>query len=138
MAVTLTFTFHDSLRAVAARMRTRPRWDGSEAPVSLARGALWSTHTRGGEPLVLTCGNGQLWLTCEGDARDYVLGPGDTLRLEAPGHWVVQALRPARFCLTWRTSELARATRPQGPAGARSMTKRSRTREGHSAETQTP
>lgn len=115
MAVTRTFTFHDWLRALAERLRPAPHRDGSEAPVWLARGAMWSTHTHGGERWVLTCGNGQLWLTCEGDATDYVLGPGDTVRLDAPGLVVVQALRPARFCLVRRPADIARATRPQGP-----------------------
>jgi hypothetical protein len=100
MALTLTFTFHDWLRAVVERLRPGARRGGPEGPVWLARGATWSVRAHGAAPLALTCGDGQLWLTREGDARDYVLGPGDTVRLEAAGHVVVQALRPARFCLS--------------------------------------
>lgn len=100
MALTLTFTVQDWLRALAERLGAAARRDAPAGPVLLARGATWSVHTHGGEPLALTCGDGQLWLTREGDARDYVLGPGDSVRLEAAGHVVVQALRSARFCLS--------------------------------------
>ncbi|WP_284663018.1 DUF2917 domain-containing protein [Myxococcus sp. SDU36] len=75
----------------------------SLGPVHLAQGALWSEHPRSGQPLTLTCREGLLWLTCEGDAKDYVLHPGDTLRLERSGHVVMQALRPSRFCMMQRT-----------------------------------
>jgi hypothetical protein len=65
-------------------------------PVTLARGALWShrVHSRG---LALTCHEGWVWLTREGDAIDHVLAAGDTVRLDQPGLVVVQALRSARF-----------------------------------------
>ncbi|MFP2913496.1 DUF2917 domain-containing protein [Pyxidicoccus sp. 3LFB2] len=115
MAATLTFTVHDWLRALAERLRPGARWDGSEEQVRLARGDTWGVHALGGEHLALTCDDGQLWLTCEGDSRDYVLGPGHTVRLEAPGHVVVQALRSARFNLVRRPADLARATRHHGP-----------------------
>ena len=100
MALTLTLTFQDWLRTLTERLVPGARRDAHAGPVLLARGATWSVHTHGGRPLALTCGDGQLWLTREGDTKDYVLGPGDTVRLEAAGHVVVQALRPARFCLS--------------------------------------
>ncbi|WP_205507415.1 DUF2917 domain-containing protein [Myxococcus vastator] len=90
----------DWMRKVTKRRRRAPRPALNTGPVQLAQGTPWSVRTRGDEPLMLTCAEGTLWLTREGDARDYVLWPGDTLRLEHAGHVVVQALRPSRFCLT--------------------------------------
>ncbi|NMO18373.1 DUF2917 domain-containing protein [Pyxidicoccus fallax] len=97
MTLTLPITFHDWLRLLARRRRTGAPGDGGAGPVWLERGAMWSLRAHPHEALALTCGDGQLWLTCEGDARDYVLGPGDTVRLEAAGHVVAQALKPTRF-----------------------------------------
>ncbi|WP_164012539.1 DUF2917 domain-containing protein [Pyxidicoccus trucidator] len=115
MAATLTFTFHDWLRALAEWLRPGAHRNGSEERVLLERGATWGMHTHGGEHLALTCDDGQLWLTCEGDSRDYVLGPGHTVRLKAPGHVVVQALRLTRFNLVRWPSSLARAMEPREP-----------------------
>ena len=115
MTVTLPFTLHGWMRALAERLRPGARWEGAAGPVWLERGATWSVRAHAGAPLVLTCGDGQLWLTCEGDARDYVLGPGDTVRLEAAGHVVVQALRPARVFLSRGTSVTATAPEAHAP-----------------------
>ena len=75
--------------------------------VTLARGEIWSrrVHAAGS---TLTCHEGWVWLTREGDARDYVLAAGDSVRLDKPGLVVVQALRTARF-------ELQRAAVAQAP-----------------------
>lgn len=70
--------------------------------VTLARGELWSRRVRTAGS-TLTCHEGWVWLTREGDSRDYVLAAGDSVRLDKPGLVVVQALRTARF-------ELQRAT----------------------------
>ncbi|MCP3140079.1 DUF2917 domain-containing protein [Pyxidicoccus xibeiensis] len=99
MAVTLTFPFHHWLRALAERLRPGVQRSYTAGPVSLERGATWSVRTQADESLTLTCGEGLLWLTREGDSRDYVLNPGQTVRLEVPGRVVVQALRPASFRL---------------------------------------
>jgi hypothetical protein len=115
MTVTPTFTVHDWMRALAEQLRPGARGDGSAGPLCLARGAMWSTHLHGGEHLALTCVDGQLWLTCEGDARDYVLGAGDTVHVDAPGHVVVQALRPASLCLARWPEGVEREPRPHGP-----------------------
>ncbi|MFP2928968.1 DUF2917 domain-containing protein [Pyxidicoccus sp. 3LG] len=104
----------DWLRTLVERLKHGARRDGIEEAVSLARGDTWSMRAQGGEHLALTCGEGLLWLTREGDARDYVLSPGDTVQLEAAGHVVVQALRPARFCLASAPSDAPRGTRPHG------------------------
>jgi DUF2917 family protein len=47
--------------------------------------------------LRLTCHEGLLWLTREGDSRDEVVKAGGSVRLDGPGLVVVQALRSARF-----------------------------------------
>lgn len=93
----------DWMRTVANGLRFDAAPARSVDPVHLAQGGLWSEHARSRQPLTLTCREGLLWLTCEGDAKDYVLRAGDTLRMERSGHVVVQALRPSRFCLRQRT-----------------------------------
>ncbi|QSQ28523.1 DUF2917 domain-containing protein [Pyxidicoccus parkwayensis] len=103
------------MRALAEWLRPGARGDGSEGPLCLELGATWSAHLHGGQHLALTCADGQLWLTREGDARDYVLGPGDTVQVDAPGHVVVQALRAARFCLAKWPSGTGRETSHHDP-----------------------
>ena len=83
--------------------------------VQLPQGGLWSVRSANGEALRLTCGDGLLWLTYEGDAKDHVLHPGGTFHLERPGHVVVQALRPSTFCLAHRLQVL-RPRQPPSPA----------------------
>ncbi len=87
----------DALRAVVTR------WLGTQSEltstlVGLPGGALWSFSGHSDE-LTLTCHEGWLWLTREGDAKDYVLTAGACVRLDKPGRVVVQALRSARFSL---------------------------------------
>ncbi|QQR44224.1 DUF2917 domain-containing protein [Myxococcus xanthus] len=93
----------DWMRTVVSELRFEAASARNVGPVHLAQGALWSERPQSGHPLTLTCREGMLWLTCEGDAKDYVLHPGDTLRMERSGHVVVQALKPSRFCLMERT-----------------------------------
>jgi hypothetical protein len=97
MTVAPAFTFQDWMRALMERRRLAARGDGSTGPLCLERGGVWSARLHGGEHLTLTCTDGQLWLTCEGDSRDVVLGPGHTVHVDVPGHVVVQALRAARL-----------------------------------------
>lgn len=91
------------------------RWEHPAGAVRLARDEVWGMHTSSGEPWVLTCEEGLLWLTREGDSRDFVLRPGDVVELDGPGHVVVQALRPARFLLTRAAAGVAPGARPHGP-----------------------
>jgi len=110
----LDFLFDSGwLRRVLARLLPE-RCAGLLGTVTLARGALWShrVHSCG---LTLTCHEGWVWLTREGDAKDHVLAAGDTVLLDQPGLVVVQALRPA--CI-----ELQRETQPC-PAGVSCQTR---------------
>jgi hypothetical protein len=49
----------------------------------------------GADARVLRCRAGVVWVTREGDARDYVLRTGEELRLEKGGRVVVQAILDA-------------------------------------------
>jgi hypothetical protein len=86
------------LRGAVVR-RLPAKHDGTYGGVTLARGALWSYRVRS-SGLTLTCQEGGVWLTREGDAEDHVLSAGDTLRLDTPGLVVVQALSSVRFELS--------------------------------------
>ncbi|WNG40930.1 EamA family transporter [Archangium violaceum] len=66
------------------------------AGLALAQGALWTYLPRMGG-LMLSCCEGSVWLTREGDSEDHVLRPGDALQVEGRGRVVVQALHPARL-----------------------------------------
>lgn len=57
----------------------------------LARGrALHLDGARRG--LQLGCISGRVWITRAGDSSDYLLGPGQQLRIQARGRIVVEAL----------------------------------------------
>jgi drug/metabolite transporter (DMT)-like permease len=113
------------LRKTVARWLPTRCGDSHET-VSLAAGALWS-HRVDSCQHTLTCHEGPVWLTREGDAEDHILAPGDTLRLAQPGLVVVQALRPACFELSRDLGAKREAARPMsGP----SMAPRTRLGEG--------
>ena len=42
---------------------------------------------------------GTVWVTEEGEERDYVVGPGDQLVVARPGRTLVQALKPSWISL---------------------------------------
>jgi hypothetical protein len=90
-------TLLQGLWAAVARWLGRCR-ESTSTLVALPGGALWS-HTVHSSELTLTCHEGWIWLTREGDAKDHVLTAGRALRLDRPGLVVVQALRTARFSL---------------------------------------
>ena len=87
----------DGLRAAVTRWLGKHS-DCTSILVGLPRGALWSHEVHSSE-LSLTCLEGWIWLTREGDVRDYMLAAGRSVRLDRPGKVVVQALRPSRFSL---------------------------------------
>jgi len=80
-------------------MVTRCLVGGGETELSLEQGGLW-THPLRLEGLRLSCREGLVWLTREGDREDHVLKPGEALQVEGPGRVVVQALRPAHLCVS--------------------------------------
>jgi hypothetical protein len=47
---------------------------------------------------------GRVWITQEGDRRDHIVGPGETLVVARPGRTVVQALQSARIALRDRVA----------------------------------
>lgn len=46
---------------------------------------------------LVTCLEGEVWITQEHDLRDYILGPGDVFFITLPGNVVMQALRNSRI-----------------------------------------
>jgi hypothetical protein len=83
--------------------------------VTLARGEVWSRRVRSCG-FTLTCHEGWVWLTREGDAEDHVLAAGDSVQLDQPGLVVVQALRSASFELQRVTRERAALPHAAGMA----------------------
>jgi hypothetical protein len=64
--------------------------------ISLAKHKLWTIEgDRRGD--VISCLNGTLWITQEGDLKDYVLEAGKNFWVTKPGAVVVQGLDNARF-----------------------------------------
>jgi hypothetical protein len=64
--------------------------------ITLAKNKTWSIEgDRRGD--VITCLNGTLWITQEGDLKDYVLESGRTFWVTRPGMVVVQALDNSQF-----------------------------------------
>ncbi len=64
--------------------------------ISLAKYKTWSIEgDRRGD--VITCLNGTLWITQEGDFKDYVLETGRSFWVTRPGTVVLQALDQSRF-----------------------------------------
>jgi hypothetical protein len=79
---------------------------------SLARHVSIALRDRAGDRI--ECVAGVLWITQDGDARDIVLGAGESFRLDRAGSAVLFALADARFVLRRRPerrwgSRLARA-----------------------------
>ncbi|WP_224244958.1 EamA family transporter [Hyalangium gracile] len=99
------------LRGAVARWLPA-RCTGAPGTVSLKQGTLWSHRLRSCQH-VLTCHEGQVWLTREGDAVDHILSVGDSLRLEQPGLVVVQALRPGCVALSRDTRREDKGARVQ-------------------------
>jgi quercetin dioxygenase-like cupin family protein len=48
----------------------------------------------------ITCLTGRLWITQEGDRRDFVLAPGDSLQIARGGLTLVSAVEPSRLSVT--------------------------------------
>jgi len=64
--------------------------------INLPKFKTWSMDgDRRGD--VISCSNGKLWITQEGDLKDYVLEAGKDFWVTKPGMVVVQALESAQF-----------------------------------------
>jgi len=62
--------------------------------MKLAEGEAWSTHSpRAG--LAISCENGKLWVTVEGDPEDHILLAPDRLAIPVRGRVAVLALSPS-------------------------------------------
>lgn len=53
-----------------------------------------------GESSCLACRAGTVWVTRDGDPRDYILEAGQSMGLRGEGRIIVFALGPARFAVT--------------------------------------
>lgn len=64
--------------------------------ITLAKYKLWSIEgDRRGD--VISCLSGTLWITQEGDMKDYILETGKDFWVTKPGAIVIQALDNAQF-----------------------------------------
>ena len=64
--------------------------------INLAKHGLWTiSGDRRGD--VISCREGALWITQEGDMRDYVLDTGQDFWVTKPGTIIVQALQGTQF-----------------------------------------
>jgi hypothetical protein len=64
--------------------------------INLAKHKLWEIEgDRRGD--LINCLSGTLWITQEGDMRDYILEPGQNFWVTKPGVVLVQALESSKF-----------------------------------------
>ncbi len=64
--------------------------------VTLAKHKVWSIEgDRRGD--VISCSSGTLWITQQGDLRDYVVGAGKKFWVTRQGTVIIQALDDAQF-----------------------------------------
>ena len=69
-----------------------------EAPVlTLETGQFFSLDDACGTR-IQSC-EGTVWITEEGEPRDFVVGPGDAFLVTRPGRTLVQAMAPSRVAL---------------------------------------
>jgi len=67
------------------------------ATLAIARGKLLRIERARGT--VIHCVTGTLWVTQHGDSKDYLLGPGQVLRIENDGPALAHAVRSATLRL---------------------------------------
>lgn len=64
--------------------------------ITLDKYGMWNIEgDRRGD--IFSCLSGSLWITQEGDLRDYVLEPGQEFWVTRPGEVIVQALENSKF-----------------------------------------
>lgn len=59
----------------------------------------------------VTCDEGVLWLTVDGDPRDFVLEPGRTFETQDHGRVLIYALAPSRISIADRAPAISPALR---------------------------
>ena len=67
-------------------------------PTVLPRGSLLLVEH--GKGMQIELWDGELWITQEGDDRDYVIGPGSSFRLRGEGIVLANVFKPGRVTLT--------------------------------------
>jgi hypothetical protein len=67
-----------------------------ETMIALATGQGWGVKGRRRQQ-TLFCVQGRVWITQEGDIRDYLLESGDAFLITLPGLTLVRALTPSRI-----------------------------------------
>jgi hypothetical protein len=87
------------------------RTDPLPRDLRLDHKALYSLPDASG--LALTCGEGVLWLTVDGDPRDFVLEAGETFETRDHGRVLVYALAPSRISVAAAAPAAHAAARPR-------------------------
>jgi Protein of unknown function (DUF2917) len=64
--------------------------------ITLNKHGLWSMEGDRRSD-VISCNKGTIWITQEGDMRDYILEPGQDFWVTRPGTVIVQSLENAQF-----------------------------------------
>ena len=67
-------------------------------PTVLPRGSLLLIEH--GKGMQIELWDGELWITQEGDNRDYVIGPGSSFRIGREGIVLANVLKPGRVTIT--------------------------------------
>jgi len=92
------------MQAQASTIETKHRFarrfvftnlESPDQTIDLEAGQSWALKGRRRQQTLL-CLEGSIWITQEGDIRDYVLEEGDAFLVTLPGKVLVRALRPAR------------------------------------------
>ena len=65
----------------------------SSRTMSLERGTFHVVDLQIGDVLAIRIGQGEVWVTMEGDPEDYVSGVGEKLTFARPGRLVIEALK---------------------------------------------
>ena len=60
---------------------------------------------------VVSCNNGQLWITQDGETEDIILGPGQTYRIDSPAAVSISALQASTLELRHQEAFGPRASR---------------------------
>lgn len=71
---------------------------GAKRAVRMARGAF--ARVVDGKGAIVSVWDGALWITQEGDRRDYYVGAGDSFELDRDGVAVIYAMQQAVVTLT--------------------------------------